>query len=91
MHAIWLGLSPYGPVLLTSSAIIAAGTLVAWLSNVAQTTHGHVCRVGLKPVRVAVGPSRGTTVLSVRTLDQHHVWIRSAGGAAPQIEGDEAH
>lgn len=86
MFAVWLNVSSFGPTLLASSAIIAAA-LVARLSNVTQATRGQVCRAGLHPVRVEVGPARATTVISERTMDQDHVWIRTA--AVAQIRGDE--
>jgi hypothetical protein len=82
MHAFWLNVSVYGLTWLASAGIVAAGALVACLSHVAQSTRGHVGRVGLQPVRIEVPPSRTPTVLSVRTLDATHVWIRSTGANA---------
>lgn len=93
-HAINL-LQTYGLTWLISALIVAVAVAVALLSGASRTVKGHVYRLGKQAARIRLQHARGPVAVSLRQIDENHVWVRVEGPAdttftdAPQTHHQE--
>lgn len=75
-------------VLLLSTAVVAVATVIVWLARSPRSVHRHVCRLGRKPARIELQRTRGPVTVSIRRMDENHVWISVDGQADATVSDD---
>lgn len=95
MEDFMANLVDYGLLLLVSVAIILVAVMIITLSNSGTSVHSHVSRIGRKPARIEVPRARGHISISVRTIDEDHLWMRIDAPTDTEVrvegEGEATH
>jgi hypothetical protein len=78
----------FSVVLLLSAAVAVVAAVIVWLARAPRSVHRHVCRLGRHAARIDLRRMRGPVTVSIRRMDDQHVWIAVDGQAEALVSDD---
>lgn len=75
-------------VLLLSAAVAGVAGVIVWLARTPRAVHRHVCRIERNAARIELSRTRGPVTVSIRRMDDQHVWIAVDGQAEATVCDD---
>ena len=80
-----VALREFSVVLLLSAAVVLVAGVVLWLARAPRAVHRHVCRIDRNAARIELARTRGPVTVSIRRMDDQHVWISVDGQAEATV------